>query len=117
MLGVDIVNIQEIKNVYEKHAEAFLEKILTPGEIKALLRTPPRTLPRTLGFYFAAKEAIFKACSEDRLAWKDIVLSDITTQTCRIRILKPGFRKKLSLAFSFTSEIVIALAVVTKSDV
>jgi len=111
MIGIDVVEIDQIKNIYEKHGRAFLDKILTVEETDELLRLHCRVLPRALGIYFAAKEAIFKAVSDDNLSWKDIVLENIMAQP-RIHIRRDGWHKKISLTFSFTRDIVMAQALV-----
>jgi phosphopantetheinyl transferase (holo-ACP synthase) len=36
MLGIDIVDIERVKNIYQKHGLFFLRKVLDEKEIKAL---------------------------------------------------------------------------------
>jgi len=112
MIGIDIVDIRQIKAVYDKHGRHFLDKILTPREISDLLKCNPRVFSRRLGYYFAAKEAVFKACGDNYLGWKDIIVRRINP-TPVIEIQKSGFAPKISLTFSATRDMVIAQAVIT----
>lgn len=56
--GLDIVEIQRIKDLWEKHGERFSHKILTQAEIGQLPAKQP--VPR-LAALFAGKEAAVKA--------------------------------------------------------
>ena len=59
MIGIDIVEISRIKELYEKFGERFLSKILGIDEI-SILRTKKDIFPFIAG-RFAAKEAYVKA--------------------------------------------------------
>ncbi|WP_147821548.1 holo-ACP synthase [Salidesulfovibrio onnuriiensis] len=56
--GLDIVEIDRIKTLWEKHGERFSRKILTDAEMTQLPRKHP--VPR-LAALFAGKEAAVKA--------------------------------------------------------
>ena len=58
-IGTDVVQLERIKNVYERHAERFVERLLLPAEERAF-RASKRPV-RFLAMRFAAKEAIVKA--------------------------------------------------------
>jgi holo-[acyl-carrier protein] synthase len=58
-IGTDILQVQRIQKVYERHGERFVSHLLTPEE-EALFRKDSRTV-RFLAMRFAAKEAIVKA--------------------------------------------------------
>jgi len=116
MLGVDIVSLKEIEKVYVKHGTAFLEKILVPAEIAELKRSGGRVFIRLLGYYFAAKEAIFKACGDAQLGWAEINISGIN-KIPNVQIKRPSFAHNISLTFSFSRDMVIAQALVTPSKV
>lgn len=58
-IGTDVVQVDRIKQVYERHGERFVERLLLPAEEQAFRRY---TRPvRFLAMRFAAKEAIVKA--------------------------------------------------------
>jgi len=112
MLGIDIVDIEQIKVVYDKHGRHFLDKILTPREINDLLKCSPKIFFHRLAYYFAAKEAVFKACGDSHLGWKDIIIRRMNPHP-EVEIQRSDFRSKISLTFSATRDIVIAQAVVS----
>ncbi len=72
--GVDIVEIERIQAVLDRHSERFLRRVFTPQEIE---RYAQRT--SSLAARWAAKEAVAKAlgCGIGAIAWTDIeVLTD-----------------------------------------
>ncbi|UCB56635.1 MAG: 4'-phosphopantetheinyl transferase superfamily protein [Candidatus Omnitrophota bacterium] len=109
MLGIDIVDIERVKNIYRKHGELFLEKILTSEEISDLFAGRKKEFFKTLCCYIACKEAIFKACSEENLEWKEIIIRNIKTKPL-ISIARPTFKKIIQLSFSVNSDMAIAQA-------
>ncbi|MEO0275496.1 MAG: holo-ACP synthase [candidate division WOR-3 bacterium] len=58
-IGIDIVNIDRIKKLYEKYGERFLKKVFTDEEIKYSLER--KNFINHLAGRFAAKEAFLKA--------------------------------------------------------
>src|SRR5687768_6884617 len=58
-IGTDILQVERIQKVYERHGERFVPHLLTPEE-EVLFRRDSRTV-RFLAMRFAAKEAIVKA--------------------------------------------------------
>jgi holo-[acyl-carrier protein] synthase len=58
-IGTDILQIERIHRVYERHGERFVSHLLTPEE-ETLYRQDSRSV-RFLAMRFAAKEAIVKA--------------------------------------------------------
>lgn len=59
-LGSDMVNVERIEASLERHAERFLARVFTPGEI-ALADGRPALRAATLAKRWAAKEACAKA--------------------------------------------------------
>lgn len=58
-IGTDVVQVERIKQVYERHGERFVERLLLPSEEQAFRRY---TRPvRFLAMRFAGKEAAVKA--------------------------------------------------------
>jgi holo-[acyl-carrier protein] synthase len=58
-IGTDILQVERIQKIYERHGERFASHLLMPEEL-ALLQDKPRVV-RFLAMRFAAKEAIVKA--------------------------------------------------------
>jgi len=58
-IGTDVVQIERVKRVYDRHGERFVERLLLPAEHEAF-RNYSRPI-RFLAMRFAAKEAIVKA--------------------------------------------------------
>ncbi|MFC1698712.1 4'-phosphopantetheinyl transferase superfamily protein [Candidatus Omnitrophota bacterium] len=113
MLGIDIINIARIKSMYQKHGLAFVEKILDQREISDLPLKKNSYFFKKLCCYIASKEAIFKACSEYKLEWKEISIRDISAAP-KIQISRPNFKKKIKLTFSVRKDLVLSQAIVTE---
>lgn len=58
-LGLDVVDLGRIRELLERHGEAFLERIARPGEVRSGLAGRARVAH--VGGLFAAKEAAMKA--------------------------------------------------------
>lgn len=72
-IGIDIVDIERIRESLAKHRERFLARIFTPDELSYCLARPDPTVH--LAVRFAAKEAISKALGTgigQHLGWQDI---------------------------------------------
>ena len=59
-IGIDVIEIDRIREAVEKYGEKFLEKVYTPHEIKYCTRRKHYRMPE-LAVRFAAKEAYAKA--------------------------------------------------------
>jgi holo-[acyl-carrier protein] synthase len=60
-LGVDLIEIERVKQAHEKHGQRFIERLFTPAEAKYCLKKKD-PYPSLAG-RFAAKEAVIKAFS------------------------------------------------------
>lgn len=69
-VGVDIVKLRRIEDLYKKHGVRFLEKVLSEDEIKLI---PEKFAALYIGGRFAAKEALVKA-----LGGRDFDFSEIS---------------------------------------
>ena len=58
-IGTDVVQIERIEQVYERHGDRVVERLLLPAEEQAFRRSARPV--RFLAMRFAAKEAIVKA--------------------------------------------------------
>lgn len=73
-VGVDMIEIDRVRNVLARHPERFLERVFTPAEAAFC-----RGRVSELAARFAAKEAVMKALGTGArsVAWRDIeVLPD-----------------------------------------
>lgn len=73
-VGVDMIEIDRVRAVFQKHPERFLSRVFTPAEIAFC-----RGRVTELAARFAAKEAVMKALGTGArsVAWRDIeVLPD-----------------------------------------
>jgi holo-[acyl-carrier protein] synthase len=58
-IGIDVLQLERIQRVYEKHGEHFVERLLLPDEERQFRRTARPA--RFLAMRFAGKEAVVKA--------------------------------------------------------
>ena len=79
-LGIDIIEINRIKEAVEKYGDSFLNKIYTQDEINYCKKSKAYRFPE-LAVRFAAKEAYSKAMgvgisgfgrNNDGINWKDV---------------------------------------------
>ncbi|MBI5809467.1 MAG: holo-ACP synthase [Ignavibacteriales bacterium] len=72
-LGIDIIEIDRIKQSIETYGDKFLNKIFTKNEIEYSITKPNQY--QHFAARFAAKEAIYKALSSDTnqvYSWQDV---------------------------------------------
>jgi holo-[acyl-carrier protein] synthase len=115
MIGIDIVEVERIKNIYQRHGLSFLEKLLDRQEINELPTERSRCFFRKLSCYIAAKEAIYKAYADGDLGWKDIIIRNIA-ETPIIYIKKYDVTHKIKLAYTIDKEVVISQALMISPD-
>jgi len=79
--GVDIIEIERLREAIDKHGSHFLDKIYTPIEL-----TQTAQHPASLAARFAAKEAVAKAlgCGIGPIGWRDIEIQLDTAHRPRI---------------------------------
>jgi len=71
--GIDLIECRRIRDVWERHGEHLLERLLTPAE-SAYVRSHREFIPRLAG-RFAAKEAVLKVLGtgwRGGIAWRDM---------------------------------------------
>jgi holo-[acyl-carrier protein] synthase len=68
-VGIDIIEIDRVADVIDRHGERFLHRVFTPDEIVHCRGRVPELAAR-----FAAKEAVMKALGTGvrGVSWKDI---------------------------------------------
>ncbi len=67
--GIDVIEIDRVKDVAERYGERFFRRIYTEGELAYCRGRPPQLASR-----FAAKEAVMKALGTGArgVRWRDI---------------------------------------------
>jgi holo-[acyl-carrier-protein] synthase len=115
MIGIDIVEVERIKNIYQRHGLLLLEKLLDQQEINELPIERNRSFFIRLSCYIASKEAIYKAYVDEDLGWKDIIIRNIAEKPL-IYIKKSDVTNKIKLAFALSKEIVISQALMICQD-
>lgn len=111
--GVDIIEVNRIKQAVEKWGESFLDKVFTRQELEcAKKRGSPY---EHLAGRFAAKEAIAKAFSDNSITWRDIEIinDDNGKPSCNILNGKKKYFQ-IHVSISHIKKYAVASAVVTK---
>ena len=76
-IGVDMVNIDRIKKIHQKHGKRFVKRILNSSELELFHQTNDQD--RFLANRFAGKEAATKALGtgfSQGITWKDFGVSN-----------------------------------------
>jgi holo-[acyl-carrier protein] synthase len=117
-LGIDIINIQRIKEAIERGGEYFLRKVFTNAEIQSALDEGDKNA--FLAMRFAAKESILKAFG---IGWTGVKGTDIEIVRGKLgepvvklskklqRIMIYMSAKKVLLSMSYDSEYAVAVSV------
>lgn len=117
--GVDIVDIDRIKNILEKTNDKFIEKIFTDREIDYIKLKNFR--PETIAGMFAGKEAISKAIGTGigKVKWHDmeILHDDLGKPFVALRdeILKEYKLNYLEISISHEKTYAVAFVIGSKN--
>jgi len=104
-IGIDIEEIERVKELTEKYGERFLNRIFTEREIKyAYKKKNPYP---ALAVRFCAKEATFKAIG-NRIPWKSIEIISLSSGKPTIDI--PHKKAIVSLSHTNTYATAVVLA-------
>jgi holo-[acyl-carrier protein] synthase len=111
--GVDITEVGRLKKAIERWGDSFIQRVFTQAELdNAKTRG---SLYQHLAGRFAAKEAVFKALGNMKLALKDVqILNDQDGKPCCqiLRDKAPGVDVLLSI--SHVKNYAVANAIITK---
>ncbi|MCJ7553729.1 MAG: holo-ACP synthase [Ignavibacteriaceae bacterium] len=119
-IGIDIIEIDRIKESVDKFGDHFLSKIYTPNELEYCLQKHNKY--QHLAARFAAKEAIYKALSSEwgrEISWQDI---DIMNEPNGLPIAKFSGKleefinkdKDIKISMSHSDNYVACVAIVYK---
>lgn len=121
-IGIDIIEIERIKESVDDYGEQFLKKVYTPGEIKYCLSKKNKY--QHLAARFAAKEAIYKAISsnwDSELSWQDMEIINAPNGMPEVKF-KGNLEKFLSnekslkISMSHSTDYVACVAIVYKEN-
>ena len=121
-LGIDIIEIERIKDSIEKYGDKFLDKIYTTNEIKYCSNKFNKF--QHLAARFAAKEAVYKAVAsgwEEGISWQDI---EVYNDPYGKPEIKPSGKlkaflstnKQLKISMSHSDNYVTCVAIIYKSS-
>lgn len=121
-IGIDIIEIDRIKQSIDKYGDAFLNKIYTETEINYSL--VKKNKYQHLAARFAAKEAIYKALSSDTdyiYSWQDIEIYNESNGLPRVQLSGPlkdylGTEKELKISMSHSDNYVTCVAIVYSTN-
>ena len=114
--GVDIVEIDRVRQVLERYGQRFLNRVFTPGEIAYCRGRAPNLAAR-----FAAKEATMKALGTGirGVGWKDIEVVRHESGAPAIKLHQRGETRaqrrgvqEISLSLSHSREYAVAFVVI-----
>jgi holo-[acyl-carrier protein] synthase len=82
-VGIDIIEVDRVRKVYEKHPERFLQRVFTPLEVRQCRGKIARLAGR-----FAAKEAISKALGTGihGVAWREMEVVQLRSGRPSVRL-------------------------------
>jgi holo-[acyl-carrier protein] synthase len=121
-IGIDIIEIDRIRESVEKFGDHFLNKIYTQKELDYCLKKKYKY--QHLAARFAAKEAVYKALAtgwDADVSWQNIEISNepngmpvVTLQGKLKKFLSKG--KELKISMSHSRDYVACMAIIYKSD-
>lgn len=121
-VGIDIIEIDRVKESVEKFGERFLRKIYTQTELDYCLKKKYKY--QHLAARFAAKEAVYKALAtgwNEDVSWHNIEISNepngmpiVTLKGNLKKFLSEG--KDLKISMSHSRDYVTCMAIIYKTD-
>jgi holo-[acyl-carrier protein] synthase len=111
--GVDIIEVDRVKKAIKKWGDSFLKRVFTDEELSYAKN---RRFPyEHLAARFAAKEAVLKAFSNQKMDFKDIKIlnNGDGKPICELKSKRKDIQILLSI--SHTKDYAVASAIITKS--
>ena len=121
-IGIDIIEIDRIKESVNKYGEHFLNKIYTEKELEYCLSKTDKY--QHLAARFAAKEAVYKALSSGwhkDIGWKNIEITNepngmpIVTLNGEVQEFLSE-QKSLKISISHSRDYVASMAIIYKES-
>jgi holo-[acyl-carrier protein] synthase len=97
-VGIDMIEVERIRKVYEKHGERFLARVFTQNEVQQCRGKITRLAGR-----FAAKEAISKALGTGMrgVKWHEMEIVQLRSGRPSVRLY--GFAKQRSIQLGLSA--------------
>lgn len=97
-VGIDMIEVERIRKVYEKHGERFLARVFTQNEVQQCRGKITRLAGR-----FAAKEAISKALGTGMrgVKWHEMEIVQLRSGRPSVRL--HGFAKQRSIQLGLSA--------------
>ncbi|PKL82105.1 MAG: holo-[acyl-carrier-protein] synthase [Ignavibacteriae bacterium HGW-Ignavibacteriae-3] len=121
-IGIDIIEIERIKQSIDEFGDSFLNKIYTQTELDYSISKPNKY--QHLAARFAAKEAIYKALSSDSekvYSWQDIEIFNEVNGLPKVKFygslkdyLNTG--KNINISMSHSENYVTCVAILSSSQ-
>ena len=112
-VGCDLISIERVEKIYNKHGKIFLDKLLSPKE-QALIKNPA-----TLAGFWAAKEAASKALGvgiSKNCGFLDMTISKSKRNAPKIKFSQKTSRKfhikKAKVSITHDKGLVMAIVIV-----
>ena len=115
-IGIDIIEIERVKDNIITYGDKFLNRIYTENEI-AYCKNRNKNMYESFAGRFAAKEAIYKCInnSEDILSFKDIeIIKEEKNNKPKVIIHNENYKKlngKIKVSISHNNTMATAVAV------
>ncbi|HCI78345.1 MAG TPA: holo-[acyl-carrier-protein] synthase [Ktedonobacter sp.] len=119
-VGIDIIEVDRVRRVYERHGERFLQRVYTDIEARQCRGKVERLAGR-----FAAKEAISKALGTGLrgVAWREMEVIQLRSGRPSVRLHGNAKRRAEQLGLSAfdvsmadLTQLSIAIAVAVQTD-
>lgn len=119
-VGIDIIEVDRVRKVFERHGERFLQRVFTEGEVRQC-----RGRAEKLAGRFAAKEAISKALGTGPhgVAWREMEVVQLRSGRPSVRLHGNAKRRAEQLGLSAfdvsiadLAQLSIAIAVAVQTD-
>lgn len=115
--GTDIIEVKRIEKAIKEKGDKFLNKVYTPFEIE-YCNSKNTMKYQHFSARFAAKEAIFKAISEEmqnkyEITWTDVEIRNNEEGKPKVVFLKENYDiNQIDISISHIKEYAIAMCVV-----
>lgn len=121
-IGIDIIEIDRIKQSIDEFGDRFLKKVFTKVEIDYSISKKNKY--QHFAARFAAKEAIYKALSSDTdtiYSWQDIEIYNEVNGLPRVKLMGAlknylGKEKELKVSMSHSDNYVACVAILHSLD-
>lgn len=119
-VGIDIIEIDRIKESVDRFGEHFLNKVYTKSELDYCLKKSSKY--QHLAARFAAKEAVYKALSsgwDKNIGWKNIEITNLPNGMPIVTLNGPvkkflSDQKNLKISISHSRDYVSSIAIIYK---